>query len=251
MTNIKTLTAVLASVAAIASSSIAEEAMVMVEEEVAPVSLSAGVDVSSAYVFRGTTFNDGVVAQPWMDAKTSFGLNFGVWGNSDIGDYDGTLEKNQFSEIDIYVGWGTTVGEMLDLGIAYCEYTYPMHGGEAGRELSVSAGLPLGSVELAFVAYFGVDGGIKDTIYLEAVADYSVEMDEITASLLASAGYLIDSNSGGESGFNDYAVGASLGWKFISASLTYIGQGDDKVLPEKQYGYDVELVGMVSVGYDF
>lgn len=247
----RTLTAVLAGIATIASSAIAEEIVVMVEEEVAPVSLSVGVDVASAYVFRGVTFNDGMVAQPWMDATTSFGLNFGVWGNFDIDDYDGSLEKNQFSEIDIYVGWGTTVGEILDLGIAYCEYTYPMYGGNADRELSVAAGLPLGPIELDFTAYFGVDGGIKNKIYLEAVADYSVDIEEFTAGLFASTGYLIDNNSGGESGFNDYSIAASIGWKIINASLKYIGQGDDKVLPEEQYGYDVELVGMVSVGYNF
>jgi uncharacterized protein (TIGR02001 family) len=203
-------------------------------------------------VFRGVTYNDEMVAQPWMDATTSFGLNFGVWANYDIGDYDGTIEDNQFSEIDIYVGWGTTVADMLDLGVGYCEYTYPMYGGEADRELSVSAGLPVGPIGLGVAAYFGVDGGIKDTIYLEATADYGLDLtDELSAGLFASAGYLINENSGTEDGFQDYTVGASVAYGILGASVTYIGQGDDKVLPEEQYGYDVEVVGMLSIGYDF
>jgi uncharacterized protein (TIGR02001 family) len=245
---LKTLTAVLAGVAALASSAIAQEAVVMVEEEVAPVSLSVGVDLASAYVFRGVTFNDGMVAQPWMDATTSFGLNFGVWANFDIGDYDGTLEKNEFSEIDIYVGWGTTVADMIDLGVGYCEYTYPMSDNEADREISISAGIPFVGV----AAYFGVDGGIKDTIYLEATAEYGIDItEELSAGISASAAYLIDDNDGGESGFANYTAGVSLGYGIFGASVTYIGQGDDKVLPEEQGGYDVEVVGMLSIGYTF
>jgi uncharacterized protein (TIGR02001 family) len=252
MTRIKTLTAVLAGVAVLATSAIAQEAAVMVEEETAPVSLSVGVDLASAYVFRGVTFNDGIVAQPWMDATTSFGLNFGVWANFDIDDYDGTLEKNQFSEIDIYIGWGTTLADMVDVGIGYCEYTYPMYGGEADREIALSAGMPLGPIGLGVAAYFGVDGGIEKTIYLEATAEYGVDItEELSAAIYGSAGYLIDDNDGGENGFQDYTAGASLSYGIFGASVTYIGQGDDKVLPEEQYGYDVEVVGMLSVGYDF
>jgi len=249
---LKTLTAVLAGVAALASSAIAQEAVVMVEKEVAPVSLSVGVDIASAYVFRGVTFNDGMVAQPWMDAKTSFGLNFGVWANFDIDDYDGTLEKNEFSEIDLYIGWGTTLADLVDVGVGYTEYTYPMYGGEANREISVSAGLPLGPIGLGVAAYFGVGGGIEKTTYLEATAEYGIDItEELGASVFGSAVYLIDENGGTQDGFQDYTVGASIAYGILGASVTYIGQGDDKVLPEEQYGYDVEVVGMLSIGYEF
>jgi len=248
---LKTLTAVLAGVAALASSAIAQEAVVMVEEDVAPVSLSVGVDLASAYVFRGVTFNDSMVAQPWMDATTSFGLNFGVWANFDIGDYDDTLEKNQFSEIDLYVGWGTTLADLVDVGVGYCEYTYPM-GGEADREVSLSAGMPVGPIGLGVAAYFGVGGGIEKTTYLEATAEYGIDItEELSAAVYGSAGYLIDANSDTEDGFQDYTAGVSLGYGIFGASVTYIGQGDDKVLPEEQGGYDVEVVGMLSIGYEF
>jgi len=248
---LKILTAVLTGVAALASSAIAQEAVVMVEEEVAPVSLSVGVDIASAYVFRGATRNDGIVVQPWLDATTSFGLNFGIWANFDIGDYDGTLEENEFSEMDIYIGWGTTVADMIDLGVEYCEYTYP-NGGDSDREISINTGIPAGPIGLGVAAYFGVGGEIEKTIYLEATAEYDIDItEELSAAIAGSAGYLIDDNDGGKNGFQDYSIGASLAYRIFGASVTYIGQGDDKVIPEKQYGYDVEVVGMLSVGYDF
>jgi hypothetical protein len=123
-----------------------------------------------------------------------------------------------------------------------------MSDNEADREISISAGIPFVGV----AAYFGVDGGIKDTIYLEATAEYGIDItEELSAGISASAAYLIDDNDGGESGFANYTAGVSLGYGIFGASVTYIGQGDDKVLPEEQGGYDVEVVGMLSIGYTF
>lgn len=246
----KKLTAVLAGLACIASTAIAQE--VIMEEEEAPVSLSVGVDFATAYVFRGVTYNDGMVAQPWMDATTSWGLNFGVWGNFDLDDYDDTLEEDQFSEIDLYIGWGTTLADMVDVGVAYCEYTYPMSDSKADREISLSAGMPVGPIGLGVAAYFGVGGGIEKTTYLEATADYGIDITEdISAGAFASVGYFISDDDDSEDGFQDYSVGVSAGWKNIGISVAYIGQGDDDVLPEEQYAYDTEVVGMLSLGYDF
>jgi hypothetical protein len=71
--------------------------------------VSVGADVASAYVFRGTTLNDGLVVQPYAEVgefpiPEEYGsLTMGMWANFDIGDYGGTLDDNQFSEIDYYL----------------------------------------------------------------------------------------------------------------------------------------------------
>lgn len=249
---LQTLIAVLIGITAFGTSAIAQETMVIIEaKEATPITLSVGANIASAYVFRGETRNDGIVAQPWVDIATSFGLNLGGWANFDFDDYDGTIDKNEFSEIDIYVGWKTKVADMVALGVEYCEYIYP-NGGSANREISINTGLPIGPIGIGLAAYFGVDGEIEKTIYLEATAEYDIDVtEEISVGVYASAAYLLDDNKAGEDGFKDYTVGASLAYRIFSASVKYIGQGESKVLPEEQYRYDVEVVGMLSVGYKF
>ena len=43
----------------------------------------------------------------------------------------------------------------------------------------------------------------------------------------------------------------TISWEFLSASVTYVGQIDDDVLPDGAGAYDAEVVGMIGVGYDF
>ena len=55
---------------------------------------SFGADINSAYVWRGITFNDGAVIQPSLDVTTG-GFGFNVWGNIDIDDDNGTLDRQR------------------------------------------------------------------------------------------------------------------------------------------------------------
>ena len=45
---------------------------------------TAAIDVNSAYVWRGLTFNDGVVIQPSIDVAAKNGLGINVWDNYNI-----------------------------------------------------------------------------------------------------------------------------------------------------------------------
>ena len=76
--------------------------MVMVGSALYAADASLSVDVASAYVFRGATFNDGVVVQPGLELGGLGGLSVGVWGNLDVDDYSGRLAGGEFSELDIY-----------------------------------------------------------------------------------------------------------------------------------------------------
>ncbi len=215
--------------------------------------VSIGADVASAYVFRGTTFNDGLVVQPYAEIAgfpipEEYGsLAVGVWGNYDIGDYGGTLEKNQFSEIDLYLSYSLPIS-VLDVGVGYTEYTYPSGGGDADREIGLSLGKAIGDTGLApyFNAYYGVDGGIDGDTYLQGGLGYEVAVSEaLSLSADVAVGYIF----GDEDGFNDAT--SSLGASYrvtsnmsVSASIAYIAELD--ILDA-----DTQVYGMVGVGYDF
>jgi len=234
-------------------------AMVAVALLVAPAAFAAAevsvtLDAASAYVFRGVTFNDGPVLQPGLEVALPSGLVLGAWGNIDIDDYDGSLVENQFSEIDIYGSYALPV-ELLDVSIGYTEYTYPGAEGDADREVGVSFGTALEMVELGLGIYYGLDGGIEKSLYVELSAGTSLELAEgVGLDLGATVGYADPDE--GESGFADYSVSAGLGYGVVGASVAYIGQIDDEVLAdvvmpteeiEFSNGYDVEVVGMLSL----
>jgi hypothetical protein len=85
--------------------------------------VTTAIDVNSAYVWRGITFNDGYVVQPSMDvAAGNFGFN--VWGNLDGDDYDDSLDSGEFSEIDLTLTYAVEAGP-VGLTFGYIEYLFP------------------------------------------------------------------------------------------------------------------------------
>ena len=66
----------------------------------APLTATAGMDINSAYIWRGVTANNGLVFQPSMDIAKN-GFDFNVWANYDAADYHDTVEQNKFSEVDL------------------------------------------------------------------------------------------------------------------------------------------------------
>ena len=70
---------------------------------------TAGADAVSAYVWRGITFNDGLVVQPYVDVAASNGIVINVWGNYDIDDYNNTLDENEFSEVELTVSYALPI----------------------------------------------------------------------------------------------------------------------------------------------
>ena len=219
--------------------------------------VSTSLDFASAYVFRGVTFNDGLVAQPSVEvgvpmAEGTGDFSFGVWGNFDIDDYDGIVESGEFSEIDIYANYTAPI-QSMDLVLGYTEYTYP-NGGEADREVRISVGL--GDVITApYIGLaYGADGSVKESLYLESGISHSFDVAEATSLDLGATVAFADVNGGG-SGFANYTVSAKMIWKAAYASVTYIGQGDEDVLVDVNKGvgggYDVDVVGVIGVSAAF
>lgn len=222
---------------------------------IASAEVSVTMDFASAYVFRGVTLSDGASFQPGIEAS-GFGLAeeygslaAGAWGSADL---DGD-NSSTFQETDWYASYSLpTLVEGLDLFVGYCEYMYG--AGASDKEANVGAGYEIAGVGLGLTYYQGVGGLIGSSSYLEFAIGYGMDFtEELSGSVDARFGFA--DQDGGESGFQDYDVGASLGYALsekwsVGASVMYIGQGDKKVLPTGAGLYDVDFVGMFGVACD-
>ena len=224
--------------------------------------VSTYVDFASAYVFRGVTLNNGFVMQPGAEISgfpidEAYGsLAIGIWANYDIDAIDNN--GSDFSEIDYYLSYTLPI-EVLDVSVAYTEYTYP-EGGNADKEIALSLGSAIGTNGLyASVGFnYGVGGAIEKDLYIEAALDYEMELsDALSASAGVTVGYLV--SDGGESGFHNATASVGLGYALndnwsIGAGLTYVAQLDSDVLADATpaaAGYDVNLLASVGISCDF
>ncbi len=218
----------------------------------ADVDVSAGVDFNSAYVWRGITFNDGFVAQPWLDvSKNGFGLN--VWGNYDIDDYDGAVDESEFSEIDLTLSYALPV-EVLDISVGYISYQFP-NGGSSTQEGYLSLGKSLtDSFSVGLDFYLDLDDNDLTYTVLSAAYDMALS-DALSLGASVSAAYAGDGYSAdGDAGLYDYTLGLSLGYALSDAwsasfGVTYVDSLDDDKLDDA--ACDVNFYGGLSIAYAF
>ena len=216
---------------------------------------TAVVDLNSAYVWRGITFNDGLVAQPSIDVTNgSFGIN--VWGNFDIDDYDDSLDDNEFSEVDITLYYGFSLQQLeIELGLA--EYLFPA-GGEGTRELYASLGWPIaGGLSLGMTAYYDADE--VDGWYGNLSLSYGLDITDALGIEASAAAGLADKDfaaayGGQDSGWYDYCF--SLGASYavtealsLGVNINYTDTLDEDVLPDEIV--DSNLYGGISITYSF
>ena len=211
-----------------------------------------GVDVASAYVFRGATLNENFVAQPSLEISGSDALSDlsgGVWANFDLDDDDERgIESGEFSEVDFYASYALPLKtDPLSISIGYSEYMYPTASVEADRELNA---------EFAFDAmlsptiglYYGLDGGIEEQVFCELSLEHEAELNnDLSLILGAGSGFLFASEeSGGEDGISFAKVSAGLSYGIVSADLTYYFETDEDVLV-----IDTDLIARVGVSGSF
>ncbi len=213
------------------------------------ITASATFDLASAYVFRGATLNDGLVFQHGgMFHLSDFDL--GVWGNLDIDDYNGTLKQHKFNEVDIIAGYNIPC-EAADLSVGYTAYTYPNDGVDSDHEVTLAAGLDVVLAPSLSVNY-GLYGGIEDSIYVELGLGHELELSKnVGAAVSVAVGYLEADE--GESGFSHADISAGLSYKAVSATVTYVAQLEDDVLPDLKDGgmYDTKVYGSLGVKVGF
>lgn len=238
----------------------------------ATAEVSTTFDFASAYVYRGTTWNDGAVFQPGIEAsglgmpEAWGGVTVGAWGNYNLSDYDETVNSSDLSEMDLYISYSLPgFVEGLDLYVGYCDYTYPGTDGTSEKEANVGAGYEIAGIGIGLAYYQGIGGGINGNAYIEGSVGYGYDItEELAAEVGARIGFA--DYEGGESGLNDYDLSAAVSYALgevwsVAASVAYIGQGDDAVLGDANiitgdadnstYGYDVSVVGMLSLAASF
>ena len=217
---------------------------------------SVGVDVDSAYVWRGVTRNDGAVVQPWLDLEVAEGFGIHVWGNLDLDDYDGAVEEGEFSEFDITLSYIVSAGR-LEYGFGYVEYLFPhsmTNETEGGtREMFGLVGVDLGrGFSAKAQVYYDFDE-VED-FYGNLSLVYGRELAEgLRTEVAGSLGYAGEDMAAGEDGgWHEYTLSAGLAWDVKEAvtcgmRLAYTDSLDEDVLLDQ----DVGLYGGLNVAYEF
>lgn len=217
---------------------------------VAAADVTASVDLASAYVWRGITFNDGFVIQPSIDVSHK-GFGFNVWGNFDVNDYNGTLTQNNFSEVDLTLSY-TYEYKIMTASVGVIEYCFPggnpnTHEAYVSVDLAVFMGLSVGA------AYY-YDFGTTDGSYTSFGASYSHDFTkQFNLTLAAALGYASQNMSAGaDAGLHDYNISLTGTYAItdavsIGAFIAYTGSFDTNVLPDQ----DVDVYGGINISYAF
>lgn len=237
------------------------------QSEVAPPEIYVTADVASAYVFRGVTYNDGLVVQPALEAS-GFGLpksigtlTAGMWANYNIDDYRDAM-ADTVNEVDLYALYALPLDPLI-ISLGYIRYAYPNQTDGAVARQDESEGVlklayDLDGLFFGANLYYGIDGAIKKNFYYDLSAEYALELSkEFSLNIGALVGYA-QPESGNE-GWNEAVADVGIAytfsryWKF-NGSIAYIYQIDDEVLADvsaADYGYDADLVYKLGVSCRF
>lgn len=235
-------------------------AIVLIGSTVWAADVTGALDLNSAYVWRGITFNDGLVAQPSIDvAKGGFGFN--VWGNFDLSDYNDNIDQYNFSEVDLTLSYGFSISK-LDVGVGVIEYLFPATAKTAApgtRELYVSLSHPIiGGLSAGLDFYYDVDE--IHGYYGDLSLTYGMDlMDKLSLEAGGKVGYAekewaMAANSGEAGGWHNYNVGLGLAYAVsdalgVGASINYADTMDKKVLSNELA--KTNFYGGINVSYSF
>ena len=221
----------------------------------ANVDVSVGADISNAYVWRGITFNDEGVIQPYLDVSHPIGLGVNVWGNFDLGNFDGAVESGEFSEVDLTFYYNLPI-ELLDLSVGYIEYLFPNSSVPSTGEIYFSVGKELvKGLSTSISVYFDVDE--VEGVYGNANVAYAIPVNE---KLSLEAGVAIGaadkdfavSAGGTEGGFFDYNLSLTGSYSVtdalsLGAFLKYTNSVDTDSLPDQI----TDIYGGMNIAYSF
>ena len=209
-----------------------------------PVSVDAGVDAYSQYVWRGFVLADTLVVQPSTTAAIAdTGLSIGLWGSMALTDRD---KYEVTDELDIIATFehGFTLGEQaLTASVSFVEYMFPNGADDATHTEEVIVALAL-DTWLAPNVLAAYDFGLNDGTYLAAGIAPSMPLVSIVSlSLSAMVGF---GDVGQSMGFQDAtvtgAVPLQLGPVTVSPMVGYAYASDD-INPDSDVFW-----GGVSVG---
>jgi len=184
------------------------------------ISVEAGVDVYSQYVWRGFRLADKASVQPTVTfGFGDSGVALNVWGSAAIQKRNAPASLEEADELDFTLSYdGVLGGEDSQVGVSlgYIQYTFPNLTGTKHSE-EVYAGLSLDHpLAPSLTTYY--DFGLADAWYVTAGIGPELALTETTSlGLGASVGL---SDAARSFGFNDFTVSASLGTTFNALTLS-------------------------------
>ena len=192
------------------------------------VSVSAGIDFSSSYYFRGIVQEtSGFIAQPYLEAGMSLfegengsvSLAAGTWSSlHSVGDAGFAGAPESFYETDFYAGLGFGFANGFGADVTYTAYMSPRGSWGTVKELAI--GLSHDDVIAPYITVaFEIDGsaaGDNEGTYLELGIEPSLPLDDapvgvsfpVAIGLSPSDYYDPD---GVNEAFGFFSVGAMLG----------------------------------------
>lgn len=180
---------------------------------VAQAEFTANVALTTDYVFRGVTQNDGEMAiQGGFDYSHDSGFYAGVWASN----VDDTAYSGATIEVDTYIGYATELGG-IGVDLMALRYNYPgtTFDDNNTNEYSVTLSKDFDVAAISGgVAYSDDWFGAGDATYLHAGVDVPVG----PATLSATYGST-DIDTGGD--YKDWSVGVSGDVKGFGLSLAY------------------------------
>ena len=199
-------------------------AMALDMEKIAPgkeISTTAGLDIASAYIFRGMTVNKNPVLQPTLKLQSG-GLTVGAWGSQALDAEEPEIEQ----EVDGFASFDIPF-EAMTLSLGYTEYMYPDSELDNDQEIMAKISLPT-LLNPSLAAYHGVGGGILDSNYYELGLKQEVfAQSGVSGTLGGTLGYL--DRTEGEDGLSHLTLTAGAAYKILAASVNYVVETDEDV----------------------
>lgn len=196
-----------------------------------------GLDLKSAYIWRGITRSDNPVLQPSMNV-TIGGFSVDAMGNIDLDGCDRVQNHGLFTEVDVTLSYEIEV-DTVEYMFGWIEYMFQDGIGNT-REIYGKAKAYITDQIFADIgAYYDIDE--RKDIYLRSglgvVFDLGDSLEVVVGCSVAAAGN--DMSPGDDGGLHDYSF--SLGVTHGAGSLcelaleiVYTNTMDEDVLPEQE-----------------
>jgi hypothetical protein len=227
--------------ACVPAAALAQETAASTDPNTGSLTVTAGADLISTYMFRGIRQNStGLALWPMADfgvalfssdTGKSVSLNIGTWNSIHSGDTGADREDGKmWYESDFYATLGFGLGGGVSLGTTYTAYTSPNSGFTTVKEVALKLGVD--------------DSGYLGRAALKPYGLVAVEFDALPG---------VGQADGGQNGGTYLELGVAPGWAATAVSLAFpvklgMSLNDYYEGPsgDEKFGY-VSVAGLVTV----
>ena len=163
------------------------------------LSLDAGGDIVSRYIWRGTDVNDQVNVQPYITFTYS-DFELGAWGSYGLSHLNATDDQYGYqSEIDTWLSYSFVLTKGVNITAIFTDYFFPDNGKKFSNfnnydnpdgpgAHTIESGLIIAgdkTFPLSFSGYVNIYNDKGNNAYFQA--DYLLRLDEFNADLFIGA----------------------------------------------------------------